>query len=143
MAKFCSNCGKAVNENAAFCDGCGNALSNEATSIKKEEQAEKIILEAKGSLVGGGVGKIILTNKSIRWSKSAANFAMIGIASLATKGSTDVSINDIISTDTFMFLGGAGLQVLANNGKKYKFGFNSKKDRDLAMSYIQEQIAAK
>lgn len=36
IAKFCSNCGKAVNENAAFCDGCGNALStNVSTPIIK------------------------------------------------------------------------------------------------------------
>ncbi len=139
---YCQNCGKELNEGAKFCEGCGQAVggSQAATTVVKEE-AEKVILEAKGSLVGGGMGKIILTNKHIMWNKSAANFAMVGLASLITKGSTAVSISDILSIDTFVFLGGAGLQVLANNGKKYKFGFNKKADRDAAMSYIQQRLS--
>ncbi len=139
---YCQNCGKELNEGAKFCEGCGQAVgsSQTAATVVKEE-AEKVILEAKGSLVGGGMGKIILTNKHIMWNKSAANFAMVGLASLITKGSTAVSISDILSIDTFVFLGGAGLQVLANNGKKYKFGFNKKADRDTAMSYIQQRLS--
>lgn len=139
---FCQNCGKELNEGAKFCEGCGQAVGSvQVTPTAVKEETEKVVLEAKGSLVGGGMGKIILTNKHIMWNKSAANFAMVGLASLITKGSTAVSINDILSIDTFVFLGGAGLQVLANNGKKYKFGFNKKSDRDTAMSYIQQKIS--
>lgn len=137
---FCQNCGKELNEGEKFCEGCGQAVGSARTaSASVKEETEKVILEAKGSLAGGGTGKIILTNKHILWNKSAANFALVGLASLITKGSTSVSLDDILSVDTFVFLGGAGLQVLANNGKKYKFGFNKKADRDTAMSYIQKR----
>lgn len=35
MSKFCSNCGKELEENAKFCDSCGTKI--EATEIVKEE----------------------------------------------------------------------------------------------------------
>lgn len=138
--KFCQNCGKELNEGAKFCEGCGQAVANTQAASPVAKETEHIVLEAKGSLVGGGIGKIILTNKHIMWNKSAANFVMGGLASLLTNGSTAVSLDDILSIDTFVFLGGAGLRVFVNNGKKYKFGFNKKADRDTAMSYIQEKI---
>ena len=139
MSRFCSKCGKEAAEGAAFCSGCGNALGIDVQStVRSGEQPEKIILESKGSLVGGGMGTIILTNNHIIWTKSAANLAMIGIASLITKGSTTVNIDDILSIGTFVFLGGAGLQVIANDGKKYKFGFNKKAERDKAMDYLKK-----
>lgn len=123
---FCQNCGKELNEGAKFCEGCGQALGSVQTTSTVKEEAEKVILEAKGSLAGGGTGKIILTNKHIMWNKSATNFAMVGLASLITKGSTAVSISDILSIDTFVFLGGAGLQLLANNGKNINLDLTKK-----------------
>ena len=144
---FCSNCGSEVPNEVKFCSNCGKELGDSCgqnISVPKttpmNSEKEQIILETKGSLVGGGTGKIVLTNKHIIWSKSAANIAMIGLASLITKGSTSVNLDNIISVDTFVFLGGGGLQILANDGKKYKFGFNKKADRDTAMSYIQKKI---
>ena len=127
---FCASCGNKLEDGVKFCSGCGTAIGEAAVQPNTaEEQKEKIILEAKGSLVGGGVGKIVLTNKHIMWSKSAANFAMGGALALMTKGSTSVNIDTILSIDTFTFLGGAGLQIFANDGKKYKFGFNKKAER--------------
>lgn len=121
-AKFCSNCGTNVAENIA-------------------QEKESVVLECKGRLQGGGVGKIILTNKHIIWSKSkGANFLMVGVLSLVTKGDTSVPLNQIISVDTYLFLGGGGLKLVLNNGKTYKFGFNSSKDRDVAMEYIKNKL---
>ncbi len=92
-------------------------------------------------MLGGGVGKIVLTNKCIMWTKSkGANYLMGGVLSLLTKGDTSVKFEQILKMDTYMFLGGGGLQVYTNFGKNYKFGFNSAKDRDRAMEYIGEKI---
>ena len=53
---------------------------------------------------------------------------------------TVVNLNTISNVSTWMFLGGGGLAVHTKDGKIYKFGFNSKKDRDTAMSYIQKSL---
>jgi hypothetical protein len=140
---FCQNCGKELNEGARFCENCGQAVAgvqvqNRSTDTNNEN--EKVILEAKGSLFGGGTGKIILTNKHIVWTKSKLNFAMVGVFALLTKGDTSVSLETISKLGTWMFLGGGGLEVYTKDGGKYKFGFNSKKDRDTAMAYIQQNV---
>ena len=90
----------------------------------------------QGSIVGGGTGKIILTNKHLIWKKSKENFAFIGVATLFTKGDTVVPLENISYVDDFFFLGGAGLQVFDKSGKKYKFGFNSKNDKNIVKEYI-------
>ena len=52
MAKFCSNCGKEVNENAAVCLNCGVALNNNINSIQggKSKVAAGILGILLGSL---------------------------------------------------------------------------------------------
>ncbi len=137
---FCKNCGTEINEKSKFCLNCGTNISQEsATSF--EEERESIVFECKGSLQGGGVGKIVLTNKCIMWTKSrGVNFMMGGVLSLLTKGDTSVKFEQILKIDTYMFLGGGGLQIYTNQGKNYKFGFNSSQDRDRAMNYIMEKI---
>lgn len=137
---FCKNCGKELNDSTKFCPNCGSDVDNCQNISENNSDKEKIVLECKGSLQGGGTGKIILTNKNIIWSKSKANFLMGGILALATKGDTTICLNQIIKTDTYFFLGGAGLKLILNNGKNYKFGFNSSKDRDTAIEYINNYI---
>lgn len=136
---FCKNCGVQISEETKFCPNCGNSVVDNKIANENNSE-EKIIIECKGSLQGGGVGKIILTNKNIIWSKSKANLLMGGILSLVTKGDTAICLNQILKTDTYFFLGGAGLKLLINNGKSYKFGFNSSKDRDTVMEYINNYI---
>ncbi len=133
---FCQNCGTQMNDGIRFCPHCGaNAAGNTV------QEKESVVLECKGSLQGGGVGKIILTNKNIIWSKSkGANFLMGGVISFVTKGDTAVSLNQIIGVDTYVFLGGGGLKLTLNNGKTVKLGFNATKDRDTAMTYIKNKL---
>ena len=137
---FCKNCGTEIKEDSNFCLNCGTNLLQDST-ISCNEEKESIVFECKGSLQGGGVGKIVLTNKCIMWTKSkGANFMMGGVLSLLTKGDTSVKFEQILKLDTYMFLGGGGLQVYTNLGKNFKFGFNSSKDRDRAMEYIRDKI---
>ncbi len=137
---FCKNCGTEIKEGANFCLNCGTNITSAAETSDSEE-SENIVFECKGSLQGGGVGKIVLTNKAIMWTKSkGANFVMGGVISLLTKGDTAVKFEEILRTDKYLFLGGGGLQVYTNSGKNYKFGFNSSKDRDKAMEYINQKI---
>lgn len=133
---YCEKCGTEMKDGTNFCPNCGtNTTENTATPEK-----EAIILECKGSLQGGGWGKIILTNKRITWTKSkGANFLMVGVLSFLTKGDTTVNLEQITGVNTYTFLGGGGLQV-HTIGKAYKFGFNSVKDRDKAMTYINSQM---
>ena len=106
------------------------------------EEKERIVFECKGSLQGGGVGKIVLTNKCIMWTKSkGTNFLMGGILSFFTKRDTVVKFEQILKLDKYIFLGGGGLQLYTNLGRNFKFGFNSIKDRDRAMEYISERIS--
>ena len=137
--KYCSKCGNGMMDDAVFCSKCGFAVGNAA--VQTDATEEKMVLEAKGSMLGGGMGRIILTNKAITWTKSkVANFAAVGVLSFVTKGDTSVHLNTISYVDTWMFLGGGGLAVHTKDGKTYKFGFNSKKDRDAAMEYIQQSL---
>ena len=46
MAKFCSNCGKSVNDDVAFCDGCGGSLKTE-TENNSQKQPQKIFSQKK------------------------------------------------------------------------------------------------
>ncbi|MBE7027747.1 MAG: zinc ribbon domain-containing protein [Ruminococcaceae bacterium] len=138
---FCKNCGTEINEDSKFCLNCGTNLMQDSVA-KSNEEKESIVFECKGSLQGGGVGKIVLTNKCIIWTKSkGANFMMGGVLSLLTKGDTSVKFEQILKIDTYLFLGGGGLQVYTNLGKNFKFGFNLSKDRDRAMEYIRERIS--
>ena len=137
---FCQNCGTEINEETKFCPNCGKNLVSNLTHAENNSEKETLILECKGSLQGGGIGKIILTDKNICWTKSKANFLMVGVIALATKGDTAISLDQIIKVDTYMFLGGGGLKPILNNGKTCKFGFNSSKDRDTAMEYINNMI---
>lgn len=133
---YCTNCGTEMNEGTKFCQNCGANVTENNTQEK-----ESIVLECKGSLQGGGVGKIVLTNKNIIWTKSkGVNFLMGGVMSLVTKGDTAVDLNQIMSVDTYLFLGGGGLKLVLSNGKTCKFGFNSTKDRDTAMEYIKNKL---
>ncbi len=137
---ICRNCGTVIKEESNFCLKCGTNLAQNSVSNGNEEK-ESIVFECKGSLQGGGVGKIVVTNKCIMWTKSkGANFVMGGVLSFLTKGDTSVKFDQILKIDKYMFLGGGGLQVYTNLGKNYKFGFNSSKDRDKAMEYIQGKI---
>lgn len=126
----CPECEAEISDRAQSCPKCGVPMTSE------KQVEETIILEAKGSIVGGGTGKIILTNKHLIWKKSKENFAFIGVATLFTKGDTVVPLENISYVDDFFFLGGAGLQVFDKSGKKYKFGFNSKNDKNIVKEYI-------
>ena len=136
--QYCQKCGKGIVNGASFCSYCGSLVTEAGNaSINSNENDEKIVMEVKGTLVGGGQGKVILTNKHIMWTKSATNFLLGGIMALATKGSTSVAISDILSAETGSGLGITFIKILANNGKKYKFGFNKKAERDQALSYLK------
>ena len=39
MAKFCSNCGKEIDENASFCGGCGTPVEGTAADTGANTQA--------------------------------------------------------------------------------------------------------
>lgn len=55
---FCKNCGTQISEGTKFCPNCGcNVADNKAANINNSEK-EEIIIECKGSLQGGGMGKI-------------------------------------------------------------------------------------
>ena len=136
---FCQNCGTEISSETKFCPNCGNSVVDNKTTNENNSK-EKIIIECKGSLQGGGIGRIILTNKNIIWSKSKVNLLMGGVLSLVTKGDTAICLNQILKTETYFFLGGAGLKLFVNNGKSYKLGFNSSKDRDTVMEYINNYI---
>ena len=137
--KYCTKCGNELVDEAVICPKCGCAV--EQIDPSANNMNETVILETKGSLLGGGMGKIILTNNNIMWTKSKiANFVAAGVFSFVTKGDTIVKLNTISNVSTWMFLGGGGLAIHTKDGKTYKFGFNSKKDRDVAMSYIQNNV---
>ena len=104
MSKFCSNCGKEVNENAAFCDGCGNALNNTPPQQAPQEKTveikgdfpiaqskiplqlldgEQLILQYNVAIIAGAAanGMLSLTNKRILIKKDG-----FGKASLKNPG---------------------------------------------------------
>ena len=123
-----------------FYKNCGTNLSKYSAKNSKEEK-ECIVFECKGNLQGSGVGKIVLTNKRIMLTKSKSMKFIIGCElSSLTKGDIYVKFGQILKIDTYIFLGGGGLQVYTNFGKSFRFDFKSSIDRDMTMKYIIERI---
>lgn len=50
MAKFCSNCGKELNDGATFCSNCGKQILNTQT-IKNKTQSIKFFISAVCAIV--------------------------------------------------------------------------------------------
>mgnify|MGYP001008294608 FL=1 len=69
---FCKNCGVQISEETKFCPSCGNSVVDNKIANENNSE-EKIIIECKGSLQGGGMGKIILTDKNIIWSSLSSS----------------------------------------------------------------------
>ena len=55
MARFCSNCGKALKENANFCGSCGKKV------VRKSAEAQSSFLSENSDLVIAGGGAVLST----------------------------------------------------------------------------------
>ena len=58
MAKYCSNCGKVLNEGAKFCDGCGKAISNDQPAEQQPPQQQRVQQLSVGRLLFVIIGLI-------------------------------------------------------------------------------------
>lgn len=76
MAKFCSNCGSAVNENAVVCVNCGCALQSQVHGLDKPNIGLNI-LSLLFPLVGLVLFLVYMEKKPVS-SKSYGTWALIG-----------------------------------------------------------------
>lgn len=58
MAKYCSNCGKVLNEGAKFCDGCGKAISIDQPPEQQSPQQQRVQQLSAGRLLFVIIGLI-------------------------------------------------------------------------------------
>ena len=77
MAKYCSNCGCAVNENAVVCINCGCALQSEIAGIDKANMGLNI-LSFLFPIVGLVLFLVYMEKKPVS-AKSYGLWALIGI----------------------------------------------------------------
>ncbi len=42
MSKYCSNCGKRIEQDSKFCSGCGKTLVKEEKEEKKADEKKKV-----------------------------------------------------------------------------------------------------
>ena len=103
------------------------------------ETSNNETLEFKCGLFGGGEGKITITEELIIWKKSKINFLNGGLLAFLTKGDKVFPISTILHYNECKSLGGGGLEIYTNNGKKFKFIFNKKQDRDTAMNFLESK----
>ena len=162
MAKFCSNCGKEVNENAAFCDGCGNALGDRTATAQTEQQTstyqapniktplykdEKIIIQQTATSFNRMPrisGNMILTSQRLIWEKGGlANVVGMGLLSLAGDKYMCVPLDEISSISSTFILGASGIEFSTKAGLKHKFSLNGAKHKqsaEIIIDYINRYI---
>lgn len=138
MAKFCSNCGREVNENAAFCEGCGKALNNTQTQQATQEKTveikgdfptaqskiplqlldgEHLILQYNVAIIAGAAanGILSLTNKRILikkdgFGKSSLKGAglLAGVVSSTVTVIPEIKLSNIVSVQANKIRGQKG-----------------------------------
>jgi len=96
--------------------------------------------EYKCSLLGGGQGKVSIINDNIVWKKSMSNFLAGGLLAFMTKRDQVIEIKNIIHMETCSIVGSAGIQIFTNQGKRFKFGFVNKKERDDFLFILNNKI---
>ena len=65
MSKFCSNCGKELNENNKFCLGCGKSLEANASQLNSQFQNKNHPIENKGKLPIWAIVLIVIFGLSV------------------------------------------------------------------------------
>ncbi len=67
MAKFCSNCGKELPENANACPSCGAAVRAEAAQGAAQSAAQPIIVNVENSNVNNNTAPAIAAHEKNKW----------------------------------------------------------------------------
>lgn len=107
MAKFCSKCGKELEEGVKFCSACGNSLNDKRIEVEKPTKFIRslpLFINAVIALISGIIGCIGYIH---RWSGAAKNIMSIserveveiGEKILVTLGATSI----ILSVFLFVF----------------------------------------
>ena len=90
MARFCSNCGKPVNDDIKFCPDCGNELDRPVSDFHKEPSTSQTNTQTNGyAIVGfilafafallGLIFSIIALNKAEERNGAGRGLAIAGI----------------------------------------------------------------
>ena len=104
------------------------------------ETTSGTIVEPYCNLVGGGMGKLEITDKLIIWkSAKGKNALSLGLFAIFLKKDKVIPIDSVIHLEQFSTLGGGGLRVFTSNGKKYSFDFATKESRDCALNYLKDK----
>lgn len=76
--KFCSNCGKEIDDNAVVCPGCGCAVKQEALQDSNDAPSTGFAILGFFIPVAGLILYLINKDKSPKKAKSAGKGALIG-----------------------------------------------------------------
>lgn len=97
MAKFCSNCGKELNENAALCLNCGVLVDNSSQSNNKSKKNKK-------GLPTWAIVLIVIVCTVVLPLLAVAGIAVMAFSEFDIFGETvyqNGTIGDTLSTDTY------------------------------------------
>ncbi len=123
---FCVNCGTKLADGARFCQGCGKPI--ETLVQPQAPQQQTILLRARVTMVQHGYGDLILTEQVLSWNKAGTTYVMFGVLGALTDDHVSVALSDIISVETYTYIGSGGIKILDKAGRELKISFKTKKD---------------